>query len=575
MIGFRHILALCSFAVVSVSHAQVTVYDAATQVVTLPSVSVGPTTFTGVTLRNRGNFVFDLTGYAGQPAVSFPGAATYEVGSGMLSIPAVKVADSTYLDVTLLNTGNYAFTLQNATLLPPSVVDEVNAFARSYEGVFATRVPATGAERLALTDACWASSGRTRANYIADYDANLAEYLRRDAYLVGRKVQNIQVLALRNRINPDGSSRREIDVQWDTVYTDGSVSRGDLNTLISGSSAGTPRCTTAQTGTTLRLLGDQQLVGTRVRANNIREERYAINGGAPLTPLVRYRREVEWAITDPMGNATHVVVTGPGPTNTTAGVTYPFSMKFLSPRILKSAPELQGKTGNFLNWLDDDVFRNCALSNGAVPVVALVDCVNPGGSNSSWGIGFTSTPDAAADQSFLAQGWVAGAVYRFDVYNDDGWKTVNGQAGKTPIATYYDTLDRLPYGFVQMADRYPVINLGALTPAQVAANAVSATPAPLAISWTRPATQADGRVLTLEQVWEFHQGPKLGNVGGAFNPAYRTLTRFYPGTTATSTSNFPVTPPVAGQNGKTYTEYLLFFWEPGSVNSIRSRILFQ
>jgi len=575
MLHFRRILSLCSLVVASATHAQVTVYDAATQVVTLPSVSVGATTFTGVTLRNRGNFVFDLTGYAGQPAVAFPGAAAYDAGSGVLTIPAVKVGDATYLDVTLQNFGNYTFTLQGATLLPQSVLDEVNAFARSYEGLMAARVPGSGSERLSLTDACWASAGRTRGNYIADYDANLADYLKRDAYLVGRKVQNVQVLALRNRINPDGSARREIDVQWDTVYTDGSVSRGDLNTLISGSSAGTPRCSTAQTGAALRVLGDQQLVGARARANNMREERYAISGGAPLTPLVRYRREIEWAITDPMANATYVVVTGPGPTNTTAGVTYPFSMKFLSPRILKSAPELQGKTGNFLNWLDEDNFRNCALSSGAVPVVALVDCISPGGSNSSWGVGFTSTADAAADQSFAAQGWVAGGVYRFDVYNDDGWKTVNGQAGKTPIATYYDTLDRLPYTFVQMADRYPVINLSATTPSLVAANAISATPAPLTLSWTRPVPQGDGRVLTLEQAWEFHQGPKLGNAGGAFNPAYRTLTRFYPGTTATSTSSFPVTPPVAGQNGKTYTEYLLFYWEPGSANSIRSRILFQ
>jgi len=571
----RPTLALLAFIASSPLHADVTTYDAATSVVTIPSVSVGPTTFTGVTLKNRGNFVFDLTGYVGQPAVAFPGVASYDPASGVLTLPAVKVGDATFIDVKLLNAGNYVFSLQAATALPQSVTDDLNAFSRAYEAQSA-RIWTSGADRLSLTDNCWASNGRTRANYIADYDANLETYQKRDANLVGRKLQNIQVLAVRNSTNPDGSARREIDVQWDVVLTDGSMVRGEFSTLISGSSAGTPRCTTPQTGSNLRALGNQQLVGVNARANNMREERYALSNGAPLSPQVRYRREVEWQIVDPMGNATYAIVTGPGPTNTTGGVTYPFSMKFLSPRLLRSAPELLGKAQNFVNWLDDDSFRNCFLNSGAVPVASLVDCTANGGSSTSWGFGFTSTPDAAADKGFADQGWVAGAVYRFDIYNDDGWKGLNGHAGKTPIATYYDTLDRLPYTFAQMADRYPVINLVGITPAQLAADITSANPTPIpSMTWTKPVTQPDGRVLTLNQVWEFHQGPKQGNTGGAFNPAYRTLNRVYVGTTATSTTNFPVTPPVAGQNGKTYSEFLLFYSEPGSANSIRSRILFQ
>jgi hypothetical protein len=56
-----------------------------------------------------------------------------------------------------------------------------------------------------------------------------------------------------------------------------------------------------------------------------------------------------------------------------------------------------------------------------------------------------------ADQGFASQGWGAGGIYRFDVYNDDRWKTVNGHVNKTPIATYFDALQRLPYTFVEMA----------------------------------------------------------------------------------------------------------------------------
>ena len=79
----------------------------------------------------------------------------------------------------------------------------------------------------------------------------------------------------------------------------------------------------------------------------------------------------------------------------------------------------------------------------------------------------------------------------------------------------------------------------------------------------------------LNQIWEFHQGPKIGNSGSTFNPAYRTLTRAYPGTTALSTSSFPVSPRHADQASKTYVEYTLFYREPTSGNVIRSRLNFQ
>jgi len=559
----------------SFAWSQVTTYDAASSTVTIPSVAVGTASYTQVTLRNRGDYVFDLTG-ANAQTPAMPGAAltSYDLVSGVLTLPAVKVGNDTFLDVRLLNTGNFVFALQTATLLPVSVIAEVTTFLRSIEAETATAVPSSGTARLALVDTCWVGSGRTRANFIADWDANSAEYQKRDQYLIGRRIENIQVQALRNLSNPDGSQRREIEVQYDFIYRDGSTARGTTSTLISGSSAGSPGCSTPQNSAGLRDLGNRRLVSVSVRGNNIREQRYSIVGGAALDPLVRFRREVEFVITDPMANGNYAVVTGPGPTNTVNNVVYPFSMKLLSVRLLRSAPELHGKSGNFLNWLDDDTWRNCALPSGAVPVVQLVDCVaNPGSSN-VWGRGFTSTSNAAEDTGFLAQGWVAGGVYRFDIYNDDGWKTVNGQAARTPIATYYDTLDQLPYSFVEMTDKYPVINLGNLTGALIAANANAATSAPLALSWTRPGT-LPGPAMLLSQVWEFHQGAKIGNPGTTFNPAYRTLTRAYPGSIATSTTSFPAVPRHPDQANKTYVEYLLFYRDPGSGNNIRSRINFQ
>lgn len=553
--------------------AQVSSFDPATNLVTIPSVSVGAATFTAVQLRLRSDSTFELVG-AAQQTPAAPGVAAYDVATSKLTLPAVKVGDNTFIDVKLQNTGNFVFVLEAVSPLPATVAAGVDAFVRAAEAQFATQVPTSGAERFALTDACWRSNGRTRANAVADFDANLQAYRQRDAYLVGRRLRNVQVLAVRTTENPDRSTRQEVDIEYEVVHTDGTTAV-EHQRLVSGSSAGTPGCAVPQVSSAWRALGNQQLVQTAVRAHNLRDERYNLVNGAALSPAVTYRREVQFQITDPMGNATYVIVTGPGPTTTIGGVSYPFSMKFISPRLLMSAPEMQGKPGNFLNWTETDGFRNCRLASGALPVVHIVDCVADGATANSWGIGFTGTPDAAADQQFRNQGWVAGGVYRFDVYNDDGWKTVNGHASRTPAATYYDTLERLPFSFVEMAGRYPVFQRGSLTPAQIAANAVLAAPQPLSLSWTRPEALPNGRPMHLNQVWEFHQGARIGNAGTAFNPAYRTLNRSYPGSTSTGTTAFPVTPRQPDQANKSYTEYMLYFVDPTNGNAIQSRLSFQ
>ena len=89
----------------------------------------------------------------------------------------------------------------------------------------------------------------------------------------------------------------------------------------------------------------------------------------------------------------------------------------------------------------------------------MADCVLSGASSSSNGT-FTTTA-ALADSGFDALGFVAGGTYTYKVYNDDGWKTVNGQSTRTPIATYTTTLRTLPYSAVTLAgadinsDLYP------------------------------------------------------------------------------------------------------------------------
>lgn len=124
-----------------------------------------------------------------------------------------------------------------------------------------------------------------------------------------------------------------------------------------------------------------------------------------------------------------------------------------------------------------------------------------------------------------------------------------------------------------MAGKYPLISLPGSSVALLAANASSATPVPAAFSWTPLGSLPEAH--HLNQVWEFHQGSRSGNTGGSFYPALRSLARAYPGTTASSMANFPVTARHPEQASKSYSEFNLFFAVPGSVNQVLSRLSLQ
>ena len=570
-------IAAACCALSGIAGAQVTTFDPASSLVTIPSVSVGGATYVNVTLRHQGNYVFALQD-ATYEALAGPGVASYDVQTRLLTIPAVRVGETTYVDVVLLDTGNFSFALQAATELSPATLNAVKSLLGHYDGLWVGAPPASGALRVALLDACFLDSGSTRAYLLNEVDADPATFRASQAYQVGRRSTNLQVLALRNKANVDGSTREEIDVQYDIEYTDGSVQTGRTNTLIRGDSSGTPGCAGWESGSYLRFLGNQQLVQTSVRARNTRDHRRSASTGAQLAPAVNYRRSVGFFINDPLGNATYAVMTGPGPTTTVGDTTLPFSLKFISPRLLRSVPELAGKNGNFLNWLDDDNWRYCRIEGSGVPVATLADCAGQGATSTEWGP-TVSTPSANADQSFDSQGWVAGGTYRFDVYNDDGWKTVNGQAGKTPIATYYTKLESLPYTFVEMAggasgDKFPKLGFGTLSYGQVASNANKAAPATLDVSWSAPAALSDQRRFVLAQGWEFNNGPKVGNAAGTLYPGYRNLLSNYPGSRARSNPAWATLPKLADQASKNYFEYTLQYTDRTSAQII-SVVSFQ
>lgn len=203
----------------------------------------------------------------------------------------------------------------------------------------------------------------------------------------GRVTANVQFVGARSLTNGDDSSRQELDVQYDVQYADGTVAKVVKETLISGSSAGSPGRANPQDSPQWRAYGNRQLVQTLVRPRLIRDERYSIATGAPVTGSVRYRREVQFVVTDPLANAKYVIMTGPGPSATVGGVAQQFGMKLISPWLLRSAPELAGKNQNFLNWADDDNFATCRTTGAGVPVPSIADCPGLGAQGSNWGWG--------------------------------------------------------------------------------------------------------------------------------------------------------------------------------------------
>lgn len=108
-----------------------------------------------------------------------------------------------------------------------------------------------------------------------------------------------------------------------------------------------------------------------------------------------------------------------------------------------------------------------------------------------------------------------------------------------PIASSTAVLEKLPYTFVEMAgtgpaaDNFPRFTQPSDTE-QVAANLASPNPSPMDLAWSAMPAPADNRAFRLFSFYEFFQGPKSTNSGGAFYPAYRLNVDDHPGSTATA-----------------------------------------
>lgn len=418
-------------------------------------------------------------------------------------------------------------------------------------------------------DGCFMHSGRNRALEIGRFDTDPA--VRASANRKrGSTRRNAEVLAERFRINPDGSDRREMDVRYDIVYTDGTVET-TRETVIQGSSAGvrTPLgvCGTPQASQQLRSFGNRRIVGTSVSALTILQDRYRLSDGAPQANGPRlYRNEIRFNVSDPGNVATYATISGPG----IVGSAY----KLISPRLLRSAPEFAGKVGNFVDWEDADTFKACRNANdNNYADAALANCVVNGAVGNNWRA--QGIDPAQVDAAFAGYGFAAGGEYTIKVYADDGWKTVNGQAVRTPIATYTTRLAKLPSSAAAMAagtaGRYGISTLSK-TPGELAALTRSRSSDTLQFTEATKA-QVDGHALPWVSVYFFAQGRTAASTSNNYYPA----SRYNPATVPASGANKAVLPIPAAPAAMTQATYGEFgsTWGDLSGFSVRHMVTFD
>jgi hypothetical protein len=412
---------------------------------------------------------------------------------------------------------------------------------------------ANGTAYLSNTDSCYLFDGRTKAANTANIDADLNAWRERNKFLIGSRRSNIQVTSDTVTNNPDGSTRRRIAISFRLSYADGSFNNNDSISFISGSSQGT--CATPTDSKEWRFLGNQRVAGVSVRPRNELRLNYSLADGTATSTT--QRREIQLLVSDPGNVADYAIVTAPVSVRigtTTSALSY----KMISPRLTKSAPELQGKRGNYLNTPDDDAYQICAgNSNGSSAFANAADCVQFGVAGTAiTGVNLTvpsASPSLAlndsriadADANFNAVGWASGTTVTVALYRDDGWKTVNGQQGKTPIASYTVALPSLPYNFAQMfaggTSTMAYASISGLTlnatptdPVAIAGVLRAGTAATLNVNWNNPTALADGRLFRAAFISPYFEGPQVGNANNAANPRLQFGPLIYPGGTATT-----------------------------------------
>lgn len=431
----------------------------------------------------------------------------------------------------------------------PTTLEMVQKYVQSTQDLTAKQLPSTGAERFALLDACYLGQGNTKASLIAGWDATTQAF---SAHLVGLTITNVEIVNERKTTNADGSSRHEVDVRFDEKYTDGTTATGQTETLVAGSTSGT--CATPQNSADLRALGDQRVVSVRLVSRNISRMFHRLSDGEPRG-TGQVRREIRFRVNDPGNKASYAVVSW-------ASASGPRSLKLLSPRIARDAPEMAGKPGN-ATYADTDPFRICGSeSNFSTANAATADCTQFGVTAENWGswenTPYTQEKLVAADQRFASWAPDANTEVTFQIYADDGWKTVNGQQGKAPIATYKTKLKNMPHALADMAGApaaYPLPTGSSLSNADIVA-AAKGSGGSTNLSWTAAQPPSGGLPLVASDLYFYRQGPSATGSGGY--PTIRA-TGSMPLASGATSSALPIGGKPEGASATNYAEWGLTY----------------
>ena len=439
---------------------------------------------------------------------------------------------------------------------------DLNAALARMDATHATTQPATGAAWYAFADSCALYRGAYKADYVSKYDSD-ALFRQSLADQVGEKRLNARILSAATSTNGDGSTRREIMATYDVLYADGSVGWNVERKFLSGSSFG--NCSTPQTGAEMRWMGDGRAVDFRVQQRALNITNYNIADGTLRSKSLR--REIRFRIVDPRQIATYAIVTGSGPNSTSpTGQTATWSLKFVSPRMVRSDPMFASKTKGYTNLDDLDMFRWCTGPNTNAFGAELADCATNGAAGgTSWAS--TVTQDASLTANVTAQdqrlaNWKFQGTYTVKLYNDDGWKTVNGHVGKTPVATVSDTISGVPATFAQMANgsdptgNMPTLSLG-MTPVDIA-TALRGGNIPATTATFGKPVPTDGTAYRLSEMGQYWEGPLTSNATTAYWPSRRDYTPIYPGSTVTS-GNYAAIARDAGIGRFGYVNYSVLY----------------
>lgn len=396
---------------------------------------------------------------------------------------------------------------------------------------FSTAVPATADERYKAHDTCYKHDGYTK-DFLKQEFAVPTSLRSRDSqsYAVGFTRSNLNVSAIRFITNAiDNTTRNEIDVAYDQTNPAEGTTQRISQTLVNGSTTGV--CAAGQDSADVRFLGNQRDFDVGFVAINQFQFDFLLASGALATPPSILRRAVRFDVRDPQGKAAYAVVSRQVP----AGL---WSIKLISPRLLANDATLSGKVGNYISgYATDEFFRVCQASGGSL-VGASADCTL-GTVVADLGTSINTSfdaPDAAlvtgGDNTFAGFAFAAGETYKFEIFNDDGWKTVNGHVGKTPIATYNsEKLERLPYTFAELLTGPGRLTRTAptnsLTNAQIAAAFTGSVDTMLTTTNGGLTALPDGRKFGRQTHYVFSQGPDAATVAPAFYPARRSIDYYF------------------------------------------------